>query len=225
MLEAVTPRTKAVFLASPNNPTGRLIPYRDLRAFLERLPDRVLCVLDLVYWEYVEAQPEEDPHQLLGKHANLVILRTFSKVHGLAGLRIGYGLAEREVISCLGHVRIPFSTSTAAQVAARVSLEDHAHVQRSVELNRRARQLMARELQALDLVVRPSAANFLLVEFGCDSELLFQTLLRRGIVVRPMRHPRLAKCARITTGTDEQLAALFEALRADRGRVMTPPGA
>ena len=215
MLDAVTPRTKAVFLASPNNPTGRRIPRADLIAFLGRLPERVLCVLDLAYWEYVEATEAEDPVRLLAEHPNVVLLRTFSKVYGLAGLRIGYALAHPDVTHWLSRVRLPFSTSTAAQVAARAALEDQPHVQRAVELNRQTRAALTRELSSLGYPPHASAANFVLVDFRTDAEGLFQALLRRGIIVRPQRHPRLGRCVRITTGTEEQIGMLLEAVRAE----------
>jgi len=215
MLGAVTPRTKAVFLASPNNPTGRRIPRADLVAFVERLPERVLCVLDLAYWEYVAAEEGEEPLRLVADHPNVILLRTFSKVYGLAGLRIGYAVAHPDVIHWLCRVRLPFSTSTAAQVAARAGLEDQAHVQRSVALNRQGRAALAHELSELGFPPHSSEANFVLVDFRTDAEGLFQALLRRGIIVRPMRHPRLTRCVRITTGTEEQMGMLLEAVRAE----------
>jgi histidinol-phosphate aminotransferase len=217
MLAAVTPQTKVVFLASPNNPTGRLVPWPDLARFVEALPARVLCVLDLAYWEYIELGADEDPLKLLRDHPNLVLLRTFSKVYGLAGLRVGYAVAHPEVTQWLDRVRIPFNTSTAAQVAARVALEDQEHIARSVALNRTARALLVEGLSALGFPPVPSEANFLLVDFGVDAEVLFQRLLRRGIIVRPMRHPRLRDCQRIATGTEEQTQALLDALREELG--------
>ncbi len=212
MLGAISPRTKLVFLASPNNPTGRLIPFVDLKSFVERLPPAILCVLDLAYWEYVEAPPDEDPHCLLTRHPNLIVLHTFSKVYGLAGLRVGYAIASSEVCPWLNRVRLPFSCSTAAQVAALASLEDLEHVRRSVRLNRESRELIARGAASLEARCAPSQANFVLADFRTDAEELFQRLLRRGIVVRPMRHPRLATCLRISTGTLEQTNMLLESL-------------
>lgn len=172
-------------------------------------------MLDLAYWEYVEAADGANPLLLVATHPNVVVLHTFSKVYGLAGLRIGYAVAHSDVTRWLCRVRLPFSTSTAAQVAARAGLEDQAHVQRSVALNRQTRAALTRELSSLGFTVHPSEANFLLVDFHTDSETLFQSLLRRGIIVRPMRHPRLTSCVRITTGTEEQMDLLLEAVRAE----------
>jgi len=141
LLEAVTPRTKLVFLSTPNNPTGLRIPPADLATFLERLPPRVLCVLDLAYWEYmaIGTRNDCDPIELLHRHENVLVLRTFSKVYGLAGLRVGFARGHAGVVGALCKVRIPFSTSTAAQLAARVALSDHDHVTRSVALNAASR--------------------------------------------------------------------------------------
>lgn len=214
MLAAVTSHTRVVFLASPNNPTGRSIPFADLEAFIARLPERVLCIVDLAYWEYVEPAPGEDPVALLGRHDNVVLLHTFSKVYGLAGLRIGYAVAHPAVANWIGRARIPFSTSTPAQIAAQEALADQGHVSRAVALNRSARSLLAEEATRFGHRALPSCANFVLVEGPLDAEVVFQHLLRRGIVVRPMRHPRLRRCVRVTTGTMEQTREFLDGMEA-----------
>jgi len=218
VLAAVTPRTKAVFLASPNNPTGRAIPPEDLFRFVEALPPEIVFVLDLAYWEYMQASCRFDPIELVRKHGNVVLLRTFSKVYGLAGLRIGFAVANPDVITWLSRIRIPFNTSTAAQLAARVGLQDAAHVAESVALNARSRDRLMRELAALDLSPIPTEANFVLVDLKRPTEPIFEGLLRAGIVVRPVRTPRLATCLRITTGTDRQMDVLMGALRGVLGK-------
>jgi histidinol-phosphate aminotransferase len=211
--DAVTPRTKVVFVATPNNPTGRSVAFADLRALADRLPPTVLLVLDLAYCEYPAQPASDEALELWRAHPNVVLLRTFSKVYGLAGLRVGYGLAATEVVDWLGRVRVPFSTSTAAQVAARVALGDEEHVRQSVALNARSRDRLARELGALGLEPLPSDANFVLVNVRRDAEGIFQSLLRRGIIVRPMRGARLGTFLRITTGTEEQVGELAGAMR------------
>jgi histidinol-phosphate aminotransferase len=213
MLEVVTPRTKVVFLASPNNPTGRLIPAADLKGFLERLPPTVLCVLDLAYLEYVSAPGYENLMDLVRQHPNLVLLRTFSKVYGLAGLRIGYAVAASDVTGWLARMRIPFNTSTAAQVAALAALADEEHVKRAVALNQASRTQLADGAERIGFRATPSHANFVLLEGRLDSEMVFQSLLVRGIVIRPMRHPRLSRCIRVSTGTAEQMEELLERLQ------------
>ncbi|MBI5508020.1 MAG: histidinol-phosphate transaminase [Deltaproteobacteria bacterium] len=214
MLAAVTPATRVVFLASPNNPTGKEIRAAALERFLAALPPRVLCVLDLAYLEYGSPDAGRALMELWRRHSNVVILHTFSKVYGLAALRIGYALAHLDVSRWLERAQVPFCTSHIAQLAARASLADRDHVRRSVDLNRQALDWMATELGALGCRVVPSAANFLLVDVGIDSETVFQALLRRGIIVRPMRHPRLATWVRITSGTLEETQLLCARLAA-----------
>lgn len=219
MLEAVSDHTRVVFLASPNNPTGQAIALEDLKRFLEKLPSSVLCVLDLAYHDYVDPVLRPDPVGLLSRYPNLVFLHTFSKVYGLAGLRVGYALAADDVIDSLCRVRIPFTTSTPAQVAGRVALGDREHTERSVALNDAMRRRLAQELDGLGLRTYPSWANFVLADVGVESETVFQSMLRRGVIVRPIRHPRLATCLRITTGTEEETDVAVGTLREVLGKL------
>jgi histidinol-phosphate aminotransferase len=212
MYDALTDRTRVVFLASPNNPTGLEISGGELNAFMEELPPQVLCVLDLAYHEYTDPERRVNPLELLQRHANLVLLHTFSKVYGLAGLRVGYAVAAEDVSAALSRVRIPFTTSTPAQVAGLVALEDTEHTEKSVTLNDAMRRRLARDLGALGLRTYPSGANFVLTDAGVDSDAVFVRMLRRGVIVRPMRDPRLNTCLRITTGTEEQLDLAIGAL-------------
>jgi histidinol-phosphate aminotransferase len=213
ILASVTDRTRVIFLATPNNPTGHLTPLSDIDAWLDRLPDRVLCALDLAYWEYVQGASEQALMDLLRKHDNLVLLRTFSKAYGLAGLRIGYAVASKDKIDLMGRVRIPFNTSSAAQLAARMALKDQAHIHRTVELNRRMLDELARGLTDLGWQPRPTEANFVLADTHRPSDAVFDCLLRKGFILRPVRHPRIATCVRITTGTEQDIARLLEVLR------------
>ena len=212
MLDAVTERTRVLFLANPNNPTGRFTPLSDIATLLDRLPARVLCALDLAYWEYVQGASEPALIDLLRAHDNVVLLRTFSKAYGLAGLRIGYAVASAEKIAVMGRVRIPFNTSSAAQLAARMALKDQAHIRRTVELNRRMLQVLARGVSDRGWMPWPSEANFLLADTHQPSDEVFDWLLRKGIIVRPVRHPRLSSCVRITTGTEQQVERLLQAM-------------
>jgi histidinol-phosphate aminotransferase len=213
MLSAVTPRTRVLFVATPNNPTGRFTSLGDVATLLERLPSHVLCVLDLAYWEYVQGAQEGALRKLLQQHENLVLLRTFSKAYGLAGLRIGYAVASEAKIGWLRRVRIPFNTSSAAQLAARVGLEDTQHLLRTVELNGQMLRLLDRELRSMGMQPWPSQANFVLADTGRDSDAVFDCLLRKGMIIRPVRHPRLRTCIRITTGTEDQMQRLFAVMR------------
>ena len=211
---AVTERTRIVFLASPNNPTGRLVPFADLCAFVRDLPPTVIAALDLAYWEYIDDAQAYDLLPLLNELPNVVILRTFSKAHGLAGLRVGYAIARPEVIRWMERVRIPFNTSTAAQVAAQVALSDPDHLARTLALNRAMRTRLVQGLEALGLTTWPSQANFVLADTGQNSEQVFSRFLRKGIIVRPVGHPRLSTCIRVTTGTEEEVERFLAELPA-----------
>ncbi|MGC4114332.1 MAG: histidinol-phosphate transaminase [Myxococcales bacterium] len=211
MRKAVTPRTKAIFLASPNNPTGQLIPFEQLTWFARTLPSSVLIVLDLAYLDYIDASPY-DALELAEELPNLVLLHTFSKAYGLAGLRIGYSISAPDVTRWLARVRTPFNTNTPGQLAARIALQDQDHLARTVELNRRMRNVLTEKLEALGLSVWPSHANFVLANVHRDPQAVFAALLHKGVIVRPVRHPRLSTCIRITTGTEAQIDELFAAL-------------
>jgi histidinol-phosphate aminotransferase len=217
MLAAVTPRTKMVFLATPNNPTGRSIPAGDVEAFLDKLPERVLCVLDIAYWEYLaHADPAvHDPVRLLARHPNLMILRTFSKAFGLAGLRVGYLVAHARITASVARVQTPFSTSSVGQAATRIAMHDAEHMQATLALNQASLAAMTTGLTALGAHVWPTAANFLLADMHQDSVDLFDRLLRRGVIVRPQRHPRIRTTLRITSGTLDQTQVLLEAMAAE----------
>lgn len=214
MLEAVTPRTRMAFLASPNNPTGRVIPFWDLKGFVERLPPHILCILDLAYLEYIRDPASYDYLGLLRRHPNIVALRTFSKAYGLAGLRIGYAVASPEIVEAMARVRMPFNTNTAAQLAARIALQDQVHLERTVALNRQMLGVMAFEVGKRGLRMHQSQANFAVVETRETADAMFGALLRRGVVVRPVRTPRIPNAIRISTGTEPQMRALFYALDA-----------
>ncbi|HJO38200.1 MAG: histidinol-phosphate transaminase [Vicinamibacterales bacterium] len=209
MLSTVSGRTRAIFLASPNNPTGKAIPTADLELFLEKLAPEVVCVLDLAYNEYVDPSLRVDPARVVERHPNVIVLRTFSKVYGLAGLRVGYAVTHPTVARALLLGQLPFSTSTAALHAAEVALSDVAHTERSVVLNEKMRVRLYREFDRLGLSAVRSEANFVLVDVALEADTVFERLLRRGLIVRPVHEPRLRTCLRITTGTDEQIDLLI----------------
>lgn len=225
MAASITARTKIVFLANPNNPTGTVVPPAKLDAFVAALPEHVVLVLDEAYVDYMDA--ELAPSWKSYVHQKPVIVaRTFSKIAGLAGIRIAYAIAEPELISLLDRVQAPFSTTNLAQVAALSSLRDEAHRQASRELARSGRQMLRAELERLGLPTAPSQANFVFVDFHSPIEPISQALLQRGFVIRPM----LETCARITVGTVAQNAAFVRALEQvlseggfKVGMVPTPP--
>ena len=201
---AVGPRTKIVFLPNPNNPTGARVTRAELERLLDRLPRRVLLVVDEAYQEYALALDPDHPvaERYRGPERPLLVtLRTFSKIHGLAGLRVGYAIADRRVVSYLDRVRLPFNTAGPAQVAARAALDDAEHVARSLAANASGLAALGDGFRALGLRVFPSAANFVLVDVGRDAAPIYQALLERGVIVRPLRPAGLDRHLRVSVGT------------------------
>ncbi len=210
---AVTHRTKIIFIANPNNPTGTMFPTRKLLAFLNDLPPRVMVVPDEAYYDYVQ-RPDycHTFEELLSREA-LLVLRTFSKVHGLAGLRVGHGIGHSELIGALDRVRLPFSVSRPAQAAAIAALEDSEHVARSVESNHAEMKFVTAELTLLGVRFTPSVANFVLVDTGRDCAPDFLRLLEEGVIVRPMKLYGFPTSLCVTIGTHEDNEIFLEAMR------------
>jgi histidinol-phosphate aminotransferase len=218
MAAAVTDRTRMVFVANPNNPTGTWVAERAVERFLDALPAGVIAVFDEAYREYVTRRgfPDTLAHVRAGRP--VFCLRTFSKAYGIAGLRIGYLVGPPGHVAEMNKVREPFNTNHLAQVAALAALADERHLGRVVRLNRRERARLAAEFTALGLDVVPSEANFLLVGVHRDGAALYQELLRRGVIVRPVANYGYPRHLRISVGLPEEndrlLAALREALAA-----------
>ncbi len=215
ILAAVEPRTKLLFLANPNNPTGAYVAAEALRRLLRELPPRVVCVVDEAYVEFADAEDYVSALELRDLRERLIVLRTFSKAYGLAGLRVGYAVGPAELIGYLHRMRAPFNVGGLGQLAARVALDDPDHVRAYVELNRRERARVTDELRRLGLSVAPSQANFVLVNVARPGQELYQALLRKGVIVRPMPSP-IGRHLRISIGTeamnDRMLAAMGEVL-------------
>jgi len=201
MARAITPRTKLVFVGSPNNPTGASNSAADLLAFARGLPDHVVLALDEAYAEYDEQAPDLRP--LIAEGRKVIGLRTFSKIHGLAALRVGYGYGSREMAALLNRVRQPFNVNAIAQAAAVAALDDREFLERCLRENRAGRARLAAGARALGLECAPSAANFLLVKVG-DGPRWFAALQRRGLIVRPLQPYGLPEWLRITVGTAAQ---------------------
>jgi histidinol-phosphate aminotransferase len=216
MADAVDTNTRLVFIANPNNPTGTWVPRDDLRRFVAALPETCLVVLDEAYFEYARAHGGSDGVEWLDDFEHLVVLRTFSKAYGLAGLRVGYGLAHADVAAILERVRQPFNVSSLALAAAHAALQDSNHLARSITLVDDGRELLRRGLGDLRWPVLPSAGNFLLVEFGDMAAQYYHELLRAGLIVRPVANYQLPRHLRITIGTAAQNARLLAALGALR---------
>jgi histidinol-phosphate aminotransferase len=214
MASRITPSTTLVVLANPNNPTGTMIRRAQLDAFIERVSDRALVILDEAYFEYVDDSDFPRSLEYVRAGKPVLVLRTFSKVFGLAGLRIGYGIGTREVIETLYKVRMAFNTNTVAQVAALAAWDDHEHVRKSVTLNRAGLDYLYAGFGARDVKYVPSSANFVLVELGRPAQPVTEALLEQGVIVRPAWG--CPTCLRVSVGTQEQnerfLSALDKAL-------------
>lgn len=204
-------RVRVVYLANPNNPTGTLFTATETDRFLEKVPDDVLVILDEAYCDYVERDDYSHSLDYVRDGRYLIVLRTFSKVYGLAGLRIGYGIGHPEVIDALNKMRSPFNVSTAAMAAAMAALEDTDHVARSLEMNRRGMAFLTRELSGLGLKAVPSAANFLYVETGNAAQEDFKELLKLGVIIRPLGFMGMPQGSRVTIGTPEENQRVVEA--------------
>lgn len=214
LLAKVDANTGVVFIANPNNPTGTWLEAQAIEVFLENLPSSVVCVLDEAYFEYMAPGLRGDSRALLEKHENLIVTRTFSKVHGLAALRIGYGLTSPVIADLLNRVRQPFNTNTPAMTAAIASLDDTGHVEHSVAMNKEGMDWLQTKLQAIGLAVLPSQANFLAIDFGRETQALFNALLREGVILRPLASYQMPHFLRATIGTTQENQRCIEALEA-----------
>ena len=214
MTALINPRTKIIYLANPNNPTGTIFTKQEFDEFYAKVPERVLIILDEAYFEYAHDNPLY-PDSMHYRYDNVITLRSFSKIYGLAGVRIGYGFAHEELIRNLLKVKLPFEPSTLAQAAGIGALHDREFIHRSLEVNSRGLEFVAGSLRELDLTVVPSEANFVMVVQPSegDAEYLFQGLLRQGVIVRPLKTFGLPSCLRISIGTDEENRALVGALK------------
>jgi histidinol-phosphate aminotransferase len=203
MLAAITPQTQLVFVANPNNPTGTLAAREDVIHFVNQVPDHVVLVMDEAYIEFLEDPLELAPLVRSGTRRNLVLMRTFSKIYGLAGLRIGYGIAHPDIISILEKIRQPFNINLPAQIAALAALDDDEHVRKTRSNNFRGLEFFERAFREMDLEYIPSAANFILVRVK-DGQRVFEAMQRQGVITRPMGGYQLPEWIRISVGTPEQ---------------------
>jgi len=217
ILESITDRTRLIFIANPNNPTGTWLGESALRHFMEKVPASVLVVVDEAYYEYAA-----DPALRAGDYASvmgwiedyphLVVTRTFSKAYGLAGLRVGYGVSREDVADILNRVRQPFNTNSLALAAAEAALEDEAHLQHSVKLNAEGMQVLTCAFDDMGLEYIPSVGNFVCVKVG-DAASVYEALLRAGMIVRPVANYGLPDYLRVTIGRGDENARFLDALK------------
>jgi len=219
MLRAITDQTRLVFVANPNNPTGTLADRGELIHFVNEVPDHVLLVMDEAYIEFLEEPLDLIPLIRLGARKNLILLRTFSKIYGLAGLRLGYGIADAELIATLEKIRQPFNANLLAQTAALAALDDEEHVRKTRANNLGGLDFFARSLRELDLEYVPSFANFILVRVG-EGQKVFDAMQKLGVIVRPMGGYQLPDWVRISIGTPQENERCLAALKQALGREM-----
>jgi histidinol-phosphate aminotransferase len=209
--------TRVVFLANPNNPTGTIYRRDQWHRFLSALPDHVVVVADEAYFEFVHATDYPDALEDLAHQPKLIVLRTFSKIYGLAGLRVGYAVAHPNFVRLLHQVRQPFNINLLAQVAVREALEDREHVERTLANNREGMEYLERELARLRLRFVPSQANFIMVDVG-KGRAVFDALLKEGVIVRPLDAYRLPRHVRVSVGLPEENRRFVQALEKILGR-------
>ncbi|MCB1230256.1 MAG: histidinol-phosphate transaminase [Verrucomicrobiae bacterium] len=213
MAAAITPETKEVFIANPNNPTGTLVGQEEIDRFMDKVPDHVIVVFDEAYYEFLDTPPDTVKYVREGR--NVIIMRTFSKIQGLASLRIGYGLAPSNLAEVLQKCRQPFNANAIAQAGALAGLLDDEHQEKTRDVNREGRAFLQQSFGEMGLEYVPSYANFVLVKVG-DGDKVFSEMLKRGVIIRAMRGYKLPDWVRISVGTMEQnrrcIATLKEVL-------------
>jgi histidinol-phosphate aminotransferase len=213
MAARITEKTKIIYIANPNNPTGTFIPTAELERFIARVPESVLVILDEAYYEYADGWPDF-PDSMQYRWDNVLTLRTFSKAYGLAGIRIGYGMAHSDIIAKMLRVKLPFEPSTPASAAGLAALRDQEFLRSTIDLNRESLMYYHAEFERLGLRVVPSLANFVMIDFRTADTVqrVFDGLIRRGVITRPLTGFGLPHCLRISTGTQEQNKRCVEAL-------------
>ncbi len=212
MLKVIKKNTRLVYIANPNNPTGTIVTRAEVEDFLRNVPEDILVVMDEAYFEYIKDPVYPDSMSYLRQGRNIMILRTFSKIYGLAGVRLGYGIARPEVIASLSKLRISFNVNLLSQLAGMAALDDHAHVEKSRVTNEAGKRYLYEAYRKLGLFFLPTYANFLFVDFKKDSQVVFEALQKKGIITRTIKEYGLPQALRITIGTEDQNRKLIKAL-------------
>ncbi|CAH9018393.1 histidinol-phosphate transaminase [Candidatus Nitrosacidococcus sp. I8] len=213
MAAAINDRTRLIYIANPNNPTGTWLSRHELESFLDSIPKHVFVVLDEAYYEYVDEKDYPRSIDWLNRHHNLLITRTFSKVYGLAGLRIGYGLSHPDLADLMNRVRPPFNVNNLALAAALAGLEDQEHIQRSLKINREGMKQFVEAFTQLGLAYIPSVANFITVDMGRTADVIYESLLAKGVIVRPIVNYGLPNHLRVTVGTKEENTFFIQSIK------------
>lgn len=212
ILSALTEKTRLIFLCNPNNPTGTIVQRRELEYFLEHVSEKIVVVLDEAYVDYVMSQDYVSGVKFINSYPNLLVIRTFSKIHSLASARVGYGVGTPEMISVINHCRLPFNVNYIGLAGAAASIDDTEHLHRSRMLNYEGKKYLEQQLKRLGCSVVPSDTNFLFVDTGVDSRLLMEQLMKKGIVIRPGDGYKMPTYMRISVGLPEDCHFLIESL-------------
>jgi histidinol-phosphate aminotransferase len=213
MARAITPLTKLVFIANPNNPTATIVTAPEVEQFIGRIPPTVVVVFDEAYIEFAQGPDFPDSLAYVRQGRKVFVLRTFSKASSLAGLRVGYGIADPDAVALVHRIRQPFNVNSLAQVAALAALEDDTHIRECLRMNEAGRHYLYDEFTSLGLKYVPSRANFILVDVGRSAHDIYQRLLREGVIVRPMTSFGMETALRITVGTPEENRRLIKTMR------------
>ncbi len=217
-LTTISPRTRMIFIANPNNPTGTWVSHADLTAFLDQVREDIIVVLDEAYFEYVEEADYPDGMQLVKQYPNLVVTRTFSKAYGLAALRVGYSVSHPDIADLMNRVRQPFNVNSMSLVAAETALADQAYVKESVRVNAEGMRMLEAGCRELDLPFIPSVGNFLAIDFGRDAAPIYQALLHEGVIVRPIGVYEMPNHLRVTVGLPAENERFLTSVRKVLGR-------
>ena len=216
-LAAINDRTRVVFIANPNNPTGTWIDKQSLLTFLDAVPEKVLVVLDEAYAEYVAEPDYPNGLELVGDYPNLIVTRTFSKAYGLAGLRIGYSVSHPDIADLMNRVRQPFNVNAMSLAAALVALDDEAYLKESVRVNNEGMKMLTEACDQLGLGYIPSVGNFLTIDFGCDAMPIYESLLQEGVIVRPIGVYGMPNHLRVTVGLPVENKRFIDRLKKHLG--------
>ena len=221
MARAITPQTKIVFIANPNNPTATIVTKSEVDHFMARIPERTIVVFDEAYFEFAQGPDFPDVLSYVREGRKVLVLRTFSKANSLAGLRVGYAVGDADAVSLMNRIRQPFNVNSLAQVAALAAIEDETHVLECVRMNEAGKAYLYEEFKTLGVKYVPSRANFILVDVGRNAADIYQKLLHEGVIVRPMTSFGTETALRITIGTPDENRRLIKGLRAVLGSKRT----
>jgi histidinol-phosphate aminotransferase len=218
MYNKITSNTKLIVICNPNNPTGTMVAKKEFNDFMDKLPEDIIVVMDEAYYEYIDVDNFPESLSYVRQNRNIIVLRTFSKIYGLAGLRIGYGIATPEIIINLNKVRQPFNVNYLAQIAALAALEDEEFVEKSKKLNIDGMRYLEKEFNKLGLFYVESVGNFILVRVEKESNEIFQKLMKLGVIIRPMHGYNLPEFIRVTIGLKKENEKFIKALKQVLGK-------